>query len=221
MAFKRERIPLRGKILPVSLIDVVFLLLVFFLVTNLISQIGRTEQRFYVRTPENIPGVASICIQIIDESKYLWLDSEIGDEIHRRLKERYGAHLYKVSHKVMTDLIVEELKGLPRFNWEQLRWRAEEFKRSVERRNTRRPGVIEEHYFLIRCPDDYPYHRLLDLLKMIKFDEQGRGIEYLSYGTTGGNIEDIFQTRQATFKLERVGSAMMRRVLTITFQGRP
>jgi len=76
MAFRR--IPNeRRKIQLVSLIDLIFILLIFFIITSIMIKLTKGESRLYIPTPVNEPGEAQILIQILDEDHYLWIDRKM------------------------------------------------------------------------------------------------------------------------------------------------
>ena len=81
MAFKKKP-PDNRKIQMVSLIDLIFILLLFFIITSVMVKLTLGESKLYIPTPTNEPGEAQILIQIIDENRYLWLDHTAIDTLY-------------------------------------------------------------------------------------------------------------------------------------------
>ncbi|TDI85356.1 MAG: hypothetical protein E2O78_04695, partial [Caldithrix sp.] len=83
MAF-RKLTQAHRKIQLVSLIDLIFILLIFFIISSVMIKLTRAEAKLYIPTPKNEPGEAQILIQIIDQDRYLWIDHSAIDTLNQR-----------------------------------------------------------------------------------------------------------------------------------------
>ena len=121
MAFKDKKTP-KERIELVSLIDMVFILLVFFLVTSFAIRLPLQERSLSIPTPDNRLGRAQIMIQFIDENRVFWLDEdatelvgEIEDSLgylsQDRLKSRIISGLIR-RNTISVERLDEELEHL-------------------------------------------------------------------------------------------------------------
>ncbi|RKY75482.1 hypothetical protein DRQ07_11835, partial [candidate division KSB1 bacterium] len=88
MAFKSIR-KKKEKIELVSLIDLLFILLVFFLVTSFVVRLPLQERNISIPTPENKPGRAQIVIQLIDNNFIFWIDEDASSKV-KEIENRMG-----------------------------------------------------------------------------------------------------------------------------------
>jgi biopolymer transport protein ExbD len=170
MAFKKlsnenRRLPL------VSLIDLIFILLIFFIVTSTMIRLTRGESRLHIPTPKNEPGEAQILIQIIDENNYLWLDHTAIDTLyrHNRLLRKPADARAKV------DLLLEKMT----LNTEALMLRLDNLQESLSN------GLKKEYFVLIRCPEALPYFYATHIVERLVHNP------YVEFGCVAGELEDI------------------------------
>ncbi|MBN1481077.1 hypothetical protein EH223_01310 [candidate division KSB1 bacterium] len=163
-----------------SLIDMTFILLLFFLVTSMIAQLAETEQKLAIPTPENKPGRAQILLQFIDENQVLFLD-ESASSIVDYVENLYGFR----SEEFRKGQIIRMLFSDKRF----MKSKAELLQHLTELKSTVRERG-QSYFILIRCPDDLPYYHVIDVIQTIS-DESN-----LQYGCVGGSIDDIQGARR-------------------------
>jgi biopolymer transport protein ExbD len=167
--FHERRVPL------VSLIDLIFILLIFFVVTSIMTPLNKEEARLYLPTPKNEPGEAQILIQILDGDRYLWMDHTAIDTLNRY------SYLFKNSdapaNKV--DLLLSKMT----LNAEGLFERLAKLKEAL--------AMLErkEYFILIRCPEQFPYFYATNIMEKLA------GNPYLEYGCVAGAIEDLRSSR--------------------------
>lgn len=170
MAFRRISHDNR-RIQMTSLIDLIFILLIFFVISSILIKLTTGESKLYVPTPKNEPGEAQILIQILDGGHYLWLDHTAIDTLrfysqHRQLP---SANNYNV------DLLLSKMT----LNSEQVDQRLDDLKNASA-------GRLNKDYFvLIRCPEEQPYYLATNII------EKMLDAPNLEYGCVAGTIDDI------------------------------
>ncbi|MBN1560488.1 biopolymer transporter ExbD [candidate division KSB1 bacterium] len=157
-----------------SLIDMSFILLLFFLVTSMIVQMKEKELKLSIPTPKNEPGRAQIFVQLIDEHRFLYIDQSANS-------------------------IVEQVNT--NFGFQSQSWRNERIiSRFIQERASDKNGILtklaalkdqalknpEARFFiLIRCPDEIPYYHIIDLVQAVA------GASNIQYGCVGGSLADL------------------------------
>ena len=174
MAFKKRSHGNR-KIQLVSLIDLIFILLIFFIMTSVLIKITRGEAKLYIPTPKNEPGEAQVLIQILDRDKYLWLDHTAVDTLHRYRSELPDANDSKIKVDLLLSKMVVDVTGLKNrlHDLESL---------SIRRLN-------KEYFVLIRCPDDLPFYYATEIVEMLVDNPT------FEYGCVSGTISDIKESK--------------------------
>jgi len=168
-----------------SLIDMSFILLLFFLVTSMIVQMKEKEQKLSIPTPKNEPGRAQILVQFIDQDHFLYLDESAGK-------------------------IVDDVKSS--FGWQPLSWQKQEILRrfQAERSCTKQELLSklaaqkeraienpqETYFILIRCPDNLPYYHVIDVIQTVA------GVSSIQYGCVGGSIADLQRAKRIDMVIE-------------------
>ncbi|MFQ5602804.1 MAG: biopolymer transporter ExbD [bacterium] len=177
MAFKKLFIENR-KVPMVSLIDLIFILLLFFITTSVMINLSKGEARLNIPTPINEPGEAQILIQIIDKDHYFWLDYTAIDTLHYYSymlpdPNDPAAKIQLLLDKmtISKDELVARLKNL--------------FEFSKKFRN-------KEHFILIRCPNVYPFYYATNIIEYL-IDNP-----FFEYGCVPGDIEDILASKKVT-----------------------
>jgi len=199
VAFKKLRGG-KNKAQLISLMDMAFLLLLFFLVTTLVSQSTKSEQQLTIPTPENKqPGRAQIMIQLINQNSYLFVDQTTNDVVQDVINQ-WGF----LPHNLLMQRIAETLLAQCRYNDAQLQEKLSQ----LRSRANQHPE--EEYFILIRCPDELPYYLVIDLIRAIS------GLPNLNYGCVGGSIYQIQTAKEIALVVETVKGAR-RENLVITF----
>ncbi len=201
MAFKhpprhREQIEL------VSLIDMIFILLVFFLVTSFVIRMPMQERSLYVPTPENQTGRAQILIQLIDEEHVFWLDDQASSVVEE-MESNYGY----LSPSRLRDQIVRTLQKRYTISFDVLEARLQTLRDRAEAD----PGA--RFFVLIRCPDALPFYRVVNILTFLS-EARYRN---LKYGCVGGTLDDIQNCRRVTVVAERDRDGSIRKNIRFDF----
>lgn len=187
MAFRKIEAENR-RIQLVSLIDLIFILLIFFIIASILIKVTRGEARLYVPLPENEAGEAQLLIQILGPDSFLWLDHTAIDTLNaysRRLKLRPSAES-KVN--LLLAKMVVDSKGLN-----------DRIERLALEAGSRRQNT---YFVVIRCPDEEPYYYATNIIQKLA------PVPNVEYGCVAGSIDDL--KRSARIKIEA-------NVLTIDF----
>jgi biopolymer transport protein ExbD len=201
VAFKRPKKPKESFEL-VSLIDMIFILLVFFLVTNFVIKMPLQERSLYIPTPKSETGRAQIVIQFIDGNRIFWLDDTVSGLVSE-IEENYG---YLSPQRLRTRIVSELIRrntissGELNSKLDALRKRADE-------------DPYVSYFILIRCPNDLPFARMIDIIAKIS-DTAYRNIKY---GCVGGELEDIRQCKRITTVSELDDKGFQRQNIRIDF----
>ncbi|NIR51888.1 hypothetical protein GWO43_25270 [candidate division KSB1 bacterium] len=170
MAFRKlthdnRRLPL------VSLIDLIFILLIFFIITSVMIKLTKGESRLYVPTPKNEPGEAQILLQIVDENQYVWLDHTAIDTLRH--------YRQQLSNPRDTEATVSFLIKKMTIDQEEL------FSRVEDLLSSERGSKRDEYFVLIRCPNDLPYFYATNVIEKLVDNP------YFEYGCVAGTIDEI------------------------------
>lgn len=201
MAFKDKRV-LKEKVELVSFIDMVFILLVFFLVSSFVIQTPDEERGLNIPTPENTLGRAQIMVQFVDEDHVFWLD-ESASSLVNEIEESYGyLSSQSLRARIISELIAQNT--IP----------ADELAKTIDDLRARaNQNPFQRYFVLIRCPNDIPYFRIVEVIASIS-DTEFRNIQY---GCVGGTIEQIRQCRRVYTVVETDEMGNRRRNIRIDF----
>lgn len=168
------------KIQLVSLIDLIFILLIFFIMTSIFLRMTRGESKLFIPTPKNEPGEAQILIQILGENSYFWIDHTAIDTLNR-----YRSHLSSANNsRAKVDLLLSKMT----LDFGQLSLRIADLETSQSKR------FSDEYFVLIRCPDYLPFYYATEIIE--KFVH----IPNVEYGCVSGSIEDIKNSKNLFIK---------------------
>lgn len=165
----------------VSLIDMIFILLVFFLVTSFAIKMPLQERSLMVPTPENKPGRAQIFIQIIDETKLVWFDETANRDVEAWDRELFYLLPDQKNREIIKRLIQKNSMETGDF---QLK-----LNHFIE---TARLNRNRTYFIVIRCPGHVPYVMVMKILSSLS---QADNIEY---GCLGGDVQDLMNAKIAT-----------------------
>jgi len=189
----------KRKIQLISLVDMAFILLLFFLVTSLIAQLSEQEQILAIPTPDNKPGRAQILVQVIDESEFLYLD-QAANEIVERINSRYGFRSWSWRRsRIMAEFLSQT------FSKSEI---TDQLARLSARAQDR---PLEDYFVLIRCPDEIPYFHVIDMIQEVT------GLPNIHYGCVSGTINDLNYARRMEVVVETDESGQRRKSLLIEF----
>jgi len=171
----------REKVELISLIDMIFILVVFFLLTNFVIKMPIQERRLGIPTPKNERGTAQILIQIMDRDRVFWLDeSDYGF-----IRQTHNENSFRSASR-RRDIILRQLVQRNTYNTVRLNQRFEQLREMVKTK----PNAL--YFIMIRCPNEIPYHRVVDIITHITEIEEGN----LKYGCIGGTMDDILSCRE-------------------------
>ncbi|NQT25457.1 biopolymer transporter ExbD [candidate division KSB1 bacterium] len=201
MAFKRPKRH-KDQIELVSLIDMIFILLVFFLVTSYVIRMPLQEHTIYIPTPANELGRAQILIQLIDESTVLWLDESASGRVEA-IEGEYGY----LSPAGLRRRIIDDLISENTIPFSELDIRLSRLKERAE------SDPHQRFFLVIRSPDFMPYFRIVEIISQLS-DSQFRNIKY---GCVGGTLEEIRNCQRVTTVYERDHAGRRRKNIRFDF----
>ena len=201
MAFKRK-FKQKESVELVSMIDMIFILLVFFLVTSFVIRTPFQERGMYVPTPENSLGRAQIVIQFIDADRFFWLD-ESASAIVTDIENNFGY----LSPSRLRDKMISELLNQNIFSFNQLEEKLTQLRRQADQ------NPFTKFFVLIRCPNEIPYFYIIQVMARLS-DTSYRNIKY---GCVGGTLHQIRQCRRIYTAYDTDAQGNRRRNIRIDF----
>jgi len=170
MAF-RKPLPDRRKLQMVSLIDLIFILLIFFIITSILVRMSDGESRLYLPTPKNEPGEAQILIQIIDDDQYVWLDHTAIDTLYHYTD---GGNVHLATADKLSMLL------------DKMRVNESELNRRIELlKQDKLTTSVSGYFVLVRCPQELPYYYATDILEKVA------DLPNFEYGCVGGSLAEL------------------------------
>lgn len=201
MALKVKRKP-KERIELISLIDMIFILLAFFLVTSFVIRMPLQERSLYLPTPENMVGRAQIMIQFIDENRVFWLDEDAAS-VAEEIEQNYGF----LSPARLRDRVLTELIARNTISFSQLEEKLDQLR---ERANQ---DPFSRFFTLIRCPNEIPYFQVVDVIGMISETT----FQNIKYGCVGGTLNQIQSCRRIYTVVETDTNGKRRKNIRIDF----
>jgi len=171
----------------VSLIDMIFILLVFFLVTSFVIRMPLQERKLYLPTPQNKLGRAQILIQFVDEDQCFWLD-ETASDVVTKIEENFGY----LSNERLRDKILAQLTSEHIIPYSELIVKLQDLKEEANNNPSRK------YFILIRCPYEMEFFRVIYVIEILTNTQFGN----VQYGCVGGSYDDIIQCKQITNVIE-------------------
>ncbi len=179
MSFKK-RFDSNKNIELTSLIDMIFILFIFFLVSSYMIQTPSQERGLFIPAPKNEPGTAQILIQIIDSNTLFWFD-----------KSDYNFIRNNIIRGLSTKDIMYRLYNRNSMSFRGLDDEIDNLK-SLVKKNP------EEHYFvLIRSPNNLACDTVLDIISKIA------GQTNIEYGCVGGSMNEILNCKTIKINPEK------------------
>ena len=170
MAF-RKLIHEQRQIQMVSLIDLIFILLIFFIITSILIKMSSGESKLYIPTPKNELGEAQIFIQMLDEHRSLWIDHTAIDTLN--------LYTYKLEAPINNEKKVNVLLDKMTLNKAALNDRIAELKQDSRKQPNK------DYFVIIRCPEYLPYYLAMNIFE--KFTDTPN----IQYGCLEGSIDNI------------------------------
>lgn len=168
------------KIQLVSLIDLIFILLIFFIMTSVLIKISKGEAKLYIPTPKNEPGEAQVLIQILDEDSYLWIDHTAIDTLYRYRSRLTDYDNVRAKVDLLLDKLLVDTVGL------------NERLEGLESASSRR--LNKEYFILIRCPDNLPFHYATEIVEKLV------GNPTFEYGCVSGTVADLRESQNFSIR---------------------
>ncbi len=186
----------------VSLIDMIFILLIFFLVTSYVIQMPLQERKLGIPTPENELGRAQIVLQFINEGSIVWLDQSVSGTVESMENELGYLTGSELQRRIVERLIQDNTNSM-----RGLRMRISRLK------NLAKASPNQKFFVLIRCPNDLPYYKIIQTIASLVDPETGN----IQYGCVGGDLSEIQNCRRIYTVLERDGSGRLQKNIRIDF----
>lgn len=180
MAFKNKTIQ-KERLELVSLIDMIFILLVFFLVTSFVIRMPLQERSLHVPTPENTVGRAQIVVQFVDEENVFWLDEQASN-IVSEVENNYGY----LPERQLKNRIISALTEQNVFPYDEFEQKLEAWKNRVSQ------DPFSRYFVMIRCPNYIPYFRVVDVITKLT----DTPFQNIKYGCVGGTFEQLRNCRR-------------------------
>lgn len=177
-----------------SLIDMAFILLLFFLVTSMLAKMGGSEQKLAIPTPKNEPGRAQVVIQIIDENRFWYLGEAARQAALEILQNTF------LSDAAIKEEIIKSFRNLE-CDRSRLLSNIEALKAEAAQHSS------NQYFVVIRCPDELPYGVVMDIIQALSGDANIR------FGCVGGVLSDITQARRFSKAVESHGNMSQTNVI--------
>jgi len=180
MAFKNKT-GQKEKVELVSLIDMIFILLVFFLVTSFVIRMPLQERSLHIPTPENTVGRAQIVVQLIDEDRVFWLDEQ-ASQVVSDVEDNYGyLPERQLKNRIISALIEKNIFSYGEFERKLVNWK-----------NRASQDPFSRYFVMIRCPNHTPYFRVIDVITKLT----DTPFQNIKYGCVGGTLEQLRNCRR-------------------------
>ncbi|GBD93595.1 biopolymer transport protein ExbD/TolR [bacterium BMS3Abin05] len=198
------------KVQLISLIDMIFILLVFFMVTVTVVRLTIKEQKLPVPTPVSEPGRAQIVIQLLDNGNFLWIDDRATSLISKKMESVEKKFSYLSPSELNKKKTREALKVLINRNI----YRGEQLDNQLSKLVKKSDSDPSSQYFvMLRSPDKIPYYKIIHIIQKLS-DAKYQNI---LYGCVGGSIEDIKKSKNVKVIIERDKNGRRRENLQINF----
>lgn len=180
----------------ISLMDVVFILLIFFLVSVFFASLPNEERKLFIPTPKNEAGSAQVLIQLVDENTFFYIDPQVTEKLvvditgidsrtglsdSRRLSLKKDILMRQCTFPLQNpntgrNNLLQKVNGL------------------VTYANTH---PEEEFFVVIRCPGALPYSRVIEIIQVLSKSSY----KNIQYGCVGGDVDDIRNCRRIEKRL--------------------
>ncbi len=207
MAFHKKPSDGNRKMQLISLMDVVFILLIFFLVSIFFASLPNEERKLFIPTPKNEPGYAQVLIQLIDENSFLYIDPSVTEQLvneitqidnrsnlsrQQRLQQKKELIIGRNTFPIISNGIVNNLEA------------------KLGALVNHADSHPEEKYFaIIRCPDDLTYSSVIEVVQILTRTKY----KNVQYGCIGGTIQDIWNSTSIEKVLSKEEGSTRRNVV--------
>ena len=202
----------KRKLQLISLMDVVFILLIFFLVSIFFASMPNEERKLPVPTPKNKPGYAQVLVQLIDDQKFFYIDPLITQDLVKKITEIDRMTFLPAAERLRRKKRLLLKTGTFRYS-DPSRPGVNQLKQKINRLISLANQNPQARYFvMIRCPDNLEYSRVIQIIQQLSKAKYAN----IQYGLVGGTIDDIRNCKSIEKKIvtEEMGR---RRNVVITF----
>ena len=175
----------------ISLMDVVFILLIFFLVSVFFSSLPNEERKLFIPTPKNEAGSAQVLVQLIDDESFFFIDPRVTERLVNDITaiDRRGGSMAEKRNVLLRNCIFPMRDEVKYENnlYAKLNGLVDHADTHPE----------EEYFVIIRCPDDLPYSKVIEIIEILSAAKY----QNVQYGCVGGTITDIRNSRRIEKRL--------------------
>jgi len=207
LAFRTKENSFR-KVQLVSLIDMIFILLVFFMVTVTVVRLTIKEQKLPVPTPISERGRAQIVIQLLNNGNFLWLDDHATAQISKVMDTIEKNYSYLSPSELNRKKTEEALSILLKKNI----FRKDQMEGKLKHLLKIADSDPSSHYFvLLRSPDEIPYYEIINIMQKLNSAKY----QNVLYGCVGGRLDDIKNSQNVKVVIEKDKNGRRRENLQI------
>lgn len=207
MPFKSKN-ETKKKMQLISLMDVVFILLIFFLVSIFFASLPNEERKLFIPTPKNEPGFAQVLVQLVDENSFFYIDPLVTEQLVRDITQIDNRTFMNASQRLQQkkQLILKKNTYSTYGSDGQVNNLFQKLNDLVKHADTH---PAEKYFVMIRCPDDMPYSSVIDVIQILSVTKY----KNIEYGCIGGTLDEIRNSQSIEKRLVREGSALRRNVV--------
>jgi biopolymer transport protein ExbD len=192
----------------ISLMDVVFILLIFFLVSVFFASRPNEERKLFIPTPKNEAGSAQVLIQLIDDDSFFFVDPQVTEKLVVDITAIDARGGMSASQRLAAKRNILTTQGT--FSMRNRRTGGNQLIEKVNSLVDYADAHPEEAYFvMIRCPGELPYSRVIAIIQLLSQSTY----KNIQYGCVRGTIEDIQQSRRIERRLVREEGQIRKNVI--------
>lgn len=159
----------------VGLIDLIFILLIFFIITSIMIKLTRGESKLHIPTPKNEPGEAQVLIQILENDNYFWLDHTAIDTLNR--------YSFRFRNPASVAPKIQLLLNKMTLSREELDGRIDALVKGPSANRQ------QDYFVMIRCPDNLPYSKAVTIIEKLV------DLPNFEYGCVSGTVDDLVASK--------------------------
>lgn len=180
MAFKKTIRP-KHSVQLVSFMDIIFLLLIFYLVTGYNPKTSFQEKNLYIPTPKNERGRAQMVLQFLDSGRMFWLDETTTDIVSKTEDSMGFLPVNQLNREILNALLQQCIFSEIDFG--------KKIREFVDRANQ---NPQASYFILIRVPSSMPYYRVVDVISILSNSQ----FQNIKYGCIPGTLEQFKECRE-------------------------
>lgn len=180
MAFKKT-IKNKQSVQLVSFMDMIFMLLIFYLVTGYNPKTSFQEKNLYIPTPKNELGRAQMVLQFVDSDRMFWLDESAADIVSDTEDSMGFLPVSQLNQAILDKLLQQCLYSSDEFG--------NKLKEFVDRANQNSQASF---FVMIRVPHSMPFYRVADVISTLSNTQ----FQNIKYGCIPGTLEQFKGCRE-------------------------